>query len=76
MLLSDGGKVGAGALFSALFGQRYALPLGTRHFARRHGFGATAGMVVDAVDGTRKLEGSLLQQCGKALVGMSPINQR
>ena len=76
MFLADGRQVGTGALLCTLFGQRHAMPLGTRHFARSHGFGAAAGMVVDAVDGTRKLKGSLLQQCGEALVGMSPINQR
>jgi hypothetical protein len=76
MFLADGRQIGTGALLGSLFGQRHALPLGTRHLARSHGFGATAGMVVDAIDGTRKLEGSLLQQCGEALVGMSPINQR
>jgi hypothetical protein len=67
MFLADGRQVGTGALLGALFGQRHALPLGTRHFARSHRFDAAAGMVVDAVDCTRKLEGSLLQQSARRL---------
>ena len=76
MLLTHRWQVGAGTLFSALLCQRHAQTLSTRHFTSSHGLGAAARMVVDAVDRTRKLKGSLLQQRGKALVGMSPINQR
>jgi len=76
MLLSRGRQIGAGALFGALFGYRRALPQGPRHFARCHGVGAAARMVVDAIDRARKLDGRLPQQHGHAHVGMSPINQR
>ena len=76
VFLPWGWKIGARALLSALFGQRYALSLRARHFARRHRFDAAACVVIDPVNGARKFERSLLQQKRKALVGMRPINQR
>ncbi|ODU18303.1 MAG: hypothetical protein BGP22_34235 [Variovorax sp. 67-131] len=76
MLLTRGRQIGTCALFGALFGQWHALALRTCYFARGHGVDATARMVIDAVDSTRKLEWSLLHQRSKALLGMSAINQR
>lgn len=76
MLLPDRRQVCTRTLLRTLFGWRNTLSLGTRNFARSHCFGATAGMVVDAVNGTRKLKGSLLQQRSKPLVRMIPINER
>jgi len=76
VLLALGRKISTGTLLGALLRQRHALSLRTSHLARRHGFGATTFMVIDAVDRTSKLEGSLLQQQGQTLIGISPINRR
>jgi hypothetical protein len=74
--MAGGRQIGAGALFGALLGHGDALLQGARNFARRHGLGSAACVVVDAIDRACKFNGSLPEQCGQAHIGMSPINQR
>jgi len=76
MFMAGRGQVGTGALFGTLLRHCNALLKGARNFARGHGVGTAAGVVVDAVDRTRKFNGGLPEQCGQAHLGMSPINQR
>jgi hypothetical protein len=76
VLVAGGGQVSAGALLGAFLRDGYALAQGARNLARCHGVGPAACVVVDAIDRTCKFNGGLPKQCGKAHVGMSPINHR